>query len=236
MTLHYDPQELIAQDDFTDLRQWHHEGIGALSLLPGGGMRLHCSGSAQGAEGCMAFFKPDLPDPIAIEYEIIVHSQGGLVINYIALRGRKGEDIIRDRDRLEPRTGIMRNYFALKWGLQGYHLSFSRFNDAGVHTQTSNWRRNPGLILVGHGHDPVQLTDQKYRIRLTKDKGALQFFVDGQFAHGCIDRDTSRYPIPDYGKFGFRLIGSNVAADISSLRVYRIAHHAEIDHNCENET
>lgn len=234
MTLHYEMKERIAGDDFVDLGQWDHEGVGTMSPLSGG-MRLHCAESAQGAEGCMAFFKPDLPDQVAIEYEIIVHSQGGLVINYIALRGLKGEDALRDRHLLEPRTGVMRNYFALKWGLQSYHLSFSRFNDEGIHTQTSNWRRNPGLILVGHGHDPVQQTGRKYRIRLTKDKGALQFFVDGQFAHGCIDRDTSRYPIPDYGKFGLRLIGKDVAADIFSFNVHRIAHHIEIDRCLEHE-
>ena len=49
-----------------------------------------------------------------------------------------------------------------------------------------------------------------------------QVFVDGRFAHGFIDRDQSRYPIPDTGKFGFRLIGSDVMADTRGFRVYSI--------------
>ena len=59
--------------------------------------------------------------------------------------------------------------------------------------------------------------------RLTKDGGHLQCFVDGAFAHAAFDRDAAAYPIPDHGKFGFRLIGANVAADVRAFRVYRIA-------------
>ena len=62
MPLDYAEQELLHADNFSDAARWHHEGIGSVSILPGGGMRLHCLGSAQGAEGCMAFFRPDLPD------------------------------------------------------------------------------------------------------------------------------------------------------------------------------
>ena len=79
----------------------------------------------------------DLPDAVAFSYDIVVHSHGGLVINYLAIRGKNGEDLIEDRDRLEPRTGVMKNYFARKWGLQSYHVSFSRFDDRGTHTNTS---------------------------------------------------------------------------------------------------
>ncbi len=227
MPLNYPNGEQLHRDDFADLTAWHHEGIGALAPLPGGGMRLHCLGSGQGGRGCMAFFRPSLPDAVAVEYEIVVHSHGGLVINYLALRGLKGEDPIADAARLERRGGEMKNYYALKWGLQSYHVSFSRFNDAGCHTQTSNWRRNPGCLLVGHGNDLVRELGRRYRIRLTKDAGVLQLFVDGEFAHGVVDRDTGRFPIPDRGLFGFRLIGSDVKADVFTFRVYRIAPHPE---------
>ncbi|OGV62119.1 MAG: hypothetical protein A2498_07855 [Lentisphaerae bacterium RIFOXYC12_FULL_60_16] len=222
MPIDYPNETLLHRDDFTDFSRWHHEGIGRLEPVPGAnGMRLHCDGSAQGKEACMAFFRPDLPDPVVIEYDLMVHSQGGLIINYFALRGLNGEDVIADRDKLPPRTGIMANYFSTRWKLQSYHVSFSRFDDRGVHTGTSNWRRNPGGLLVGHGNDPVMEIGRRYHLRFTKDRGHLQSYVDGIYAHGVMDRDTSQYPIPDTGKFGFRLIGSNVKADISAFRVFQ---------------
>lgn len=212
-------KELLFHDDFTAFENWHHEGIGRIEAAPGGGMRLHCLGSAQGGRGCMAFLRRDLPDHVAFDYEMTVRGHGGLVINYIAIRGLNGEDMISDAAKLAPRTGIMADYFDPQWGLQSFHVSISRFNDKGEHTGTSNWRRNPDCLLVGHGDDLVKELDRPYRIRLTKNRGHCQLFVNGRFAHAFIDRDTSRYPIPDNGKFGFRLIGSDVMADIRDFRV-----------------
>ena len=222
MPIDYDNGELLFEERFDSFDHWHHEGIGEIAPAPDGGMRLHCHASKQGGQGCMAFFRPTLPDQVAFEYDITIRSHGGLVINYLAIRGLKGEDLIEDADRLPPRTGIMADYFSVKRGLQSFHVSFSRFNDAGVHTATSNWRRNPGGLLVGHGVDPCQQINRRYRIRITKDAGHCQFYCDGAFAHGFIARDTSAFPIPDTGKFGFRLIGSDVMADIADFRIDRI--------------
>jgi len=217
----YENLETLYSDDFENFDNWHHEGVGEIAEAPEGGMRLHCFGSKQGGRGCMAFFRPTLPDQVAFEYDIMVHSHGGLVINYLAIRGINDEDMIEDMDRLRPREGIMANYYAVKWGLQSYHVSFSRFNDKGEHTGTSNWRRNPGALLIGHGRDLCTEIGKKYHIRVTKDFGHCQLYVDGVFAHGFVDHDFSR-PIPDKGKFGFRLIGSDVKADVWNYRVYRI--------------
>jgi len=222
MPVDYDNLELLYSDDFQTFDNWHHEGGGEIVEGPEGQMRLRCFGSRQGGPGCMAFFRPTLPDQVAYEYDITVRSHGGLVINYLAIRGLRDEDMIEDARLLRPREGIMANYYALKWGLQSYHVSYSRFGDSGQHTATSNWRRNPGSLLVGHGVDPCTEIDRTYHIRVTKDRGHCQLFVDGEFAHGFIDRDTSRHPIPDKGKFGFRLIGSEVMADVQAFRVYRI--------------
>jgi hypothetical protein len=222
MPVDYPDLDLLYADDFAGFDQWHHEGVGRIEAAPGGGMRLHCFGSRQGGRGCMAFFRPTLPDQVTMEYDITVRSHGGLVINYIAIRGLRDEDMIEDAHRLPPREGIMANYYALRWGLQSYHVSFSRFNDKGEHTATSNWRRNPGSLLVGHGVDPCTEINRRYHVRITKDKGHCQLFVDGRFAHGFIDRDASRHPIPDVGKFGFRLIGSDVMADVERFRVHRV--------------
>jgi hypothetical protein len=231
MPIEYKNQEILHRDDLRgDFSNWHHEGGGTVQHSPNEEMRLHCALSRQGAEGTMMFFRPDLPDHIAVEYDITIRSHGGLVINFLAMRGLDGEDMIKGLEappddtagpKLPPRPGTFPNYFSHKWGLQSYHVSFSRFNDKGEHTQTSNWRRNPGLRLVGHGVDPVQEIDRRYHVRLTKDRGHCQCFIDGKFAHAFVDHDTSR-PIPDYGKFGFRLIGSDVMADIANFVVYRI--------------
>lgn len=222
MPFEYQNVEPLHTDDFADLSAWHHEGIGTIDHAPDGGLRLHRFGTPPGGRGCMALFRPTLPDQIAIEYDLVVHSHGGLFINYLALRGLKGEDVIEDRDRLEPRDGSFYNYYGRKWGLQSYHVSVSRFRDGEQHTGTSNWRRNPGLLLVGHGDDPVQEAGRKFHIRLTKDEGHCQLYVNGEFAHACLDRDTSRYPIPDTGKFGLRLIGRDLMVDIYAFRVHRV--------------
>jgi hypothetical protein len=223
MEFDYNNIEQLHADDFKNgFGLWHHEGIGEIKPAPEGGMRLHCHGSQQGREGCMAFFRPTLPDQVAYEYDLTVRSHGGLIINYIAIRGLAGEDMIEDRDKLEPRTGIMANYFAGKWGLQSYHVSVSRFTDGGTHTGTCNWRRNPGSIVMAHGVDMVREINRRYHIRIVKDAGHCEIYVDGCCAHGFVDRNTERGPIPDTGKFGFRLIGSDVAADIENFVVYKV--------------
>jgi len=222
MPIEYANGTLLHEDDFEAFDQWHHEGIGALAPAPDSGMRLHCFGSKQGGRGCMAFFRPTLPDHIAVEYDVTVRSHGGLVINYIAIRGLNGEDLIDDRDTLPPRTGIMADYYAARQGLQSYHISYSRFNDEGVHTDTSNVRRNPGLLMMAQGIDACTEINRPFHIRLCKSGGHFQFHVDGRYVAGFFDRDTAAYPIPDHGKFGFRLIGSDVMADVARFRVHAI--------------
>lgn len=224
MPAHYENRELLHSEDFSNdaFSNWHHEGGGRIAPALGGGMRLHCLGSKQGAAGCMAFFRPDLPDGIAVEYDIVVRSHGGLVINYIAIRGLNNEDLVRDIDALPPRTGVMRDYYSAEGGLQSYHISYSRFDDAGVHTDTCNCRRNPGLRMMSQGVDPCREINRSYHIRLVKDGGHVQFWVDGRFCQSFVDWDTTKYPIPDHGKFGFRLIGSDVMADVSNFQVFTV--------------
>jgi hypothetical protein len=222
MPVIYENVEQLHADDFASFDNWHHEGGGQIARGPDGAMRLHCFGSRQGGPGCMAFFRPNLPDSVAFEYDIIVRSHGGLVINYFAIRGLNGEDLIDDVDKLPPRTGIMRDYYAADAGLQSYHISFSRFDDDGVHTDTCNLRRNPGMRLMSQGIDPCTSIDRSYHIRLVKDGGHVQFWVDRRFCQCALDWDAGPRPIPDHGKFGFRLIGSDVMADVRSFRVYRV--------------
>jgi len=223
MPINYENLELLYEDSFNNFDQWYHEGVGEIKKAPNGGMRLHCFGSRQGGPACMGFFRPTLPDQITVEYDVVIRSQGGLLINYIAMRGLNREDPVEDIDILPERTGIMANYYDRKYGLQSYHVSISRFNDKGEHTGTSNWRRNPGSLLIGHGLDPCKELNKRYHIRLTKDEGACQCYVDKTYAHGFIDRDMLRLPVPDYGKFVFRVIGSDVMVDINNFKVFKVA-------------
>lgn len=218
MTIEYTDLETLVEA--SDPASWVHEGVGSIEATADGAVRLTCRGSRQGQEGCMAFLRQPLPDQIAVEYTLTVKSRGGLIINYLALRGVNGEDLFDPR--LPKRTGIMPNYWATQWGLQSYHVSICRFNDRGQHTGTSNWRRNPGARLVGHGEDPIREIDRAYRVRITKDRGHGQLFVDGVFAHGFVDHATNLGPIPDHGRFGFRLVGQNVVAEFRDLSVRRI--------------
>jgi hypothetical protein len=222
MTLHY--ENLAPLHVATAPSDWLHEGIGKILPTPDArGIDLACLDSKQGAQGCMAFFKSPLPDHIAISYELTVHSQRGLVINYLALRGLAGENPFDPASQLPPRTGIMANYWASEFGLQSYHLSFSRYNDKGIHTGTANIRRNPGGYLVGHGIDPVRLTGTPFHVRITKDLGAIQLFINDQLAIASVDHATNMGPIPDQGYFGFRLVGSDVRITIKDFAVHTIA-------------
>ncbi|MHC4873944.1 MAG: DUF1961 family protein [Planctomycetota bacterium] len=219
MPIEYKVKEELYSDNFENLDNWHHEGTGTVELLGGRGMKMDCSGSVQGGPGCMAFFRPTLPDCISYEYDIKILSQGGLVINYIAIRGLGGEDLIEDMDKLPLRTGIMANYFAKQWGLQSYHVSFSRFNDKAEHTGESNWRRNPGSLLCAQGNDYCTEIGKNYHVKVVKEKGHCQLWVDNKYCSGFIDRNEGSYSIPDTGKFGFRVIGSDVKAEIRNFNV-----------------
>jgi len=212
--------ETLHTDDFlAGFDRWFHEGIGAIEPAPGGGMRLRCFGSKQGAEACMAFFRPTLPDQIAVSYDLTILSHAGLIINYIALRAENGLDAIENRDQLPPRTGIMANYFARRWGLQSYHVSICRYHDDGTHTGTCNWRKNPGVRLMAHGIDVAREVNRPYRITVTKDRGYCRLNVDGVDTVGFVDHAPGS---PDHGKFGFRLIGADVACDVRNFAVHRI--------------
>ncbi len=222
MTLYYDDQEELHGDVTAD--DWAHEGVGKIEGTGDRrGIDLVCLGSKQGARGCMAFFRHALPDQIAVSYELTVHSQAGLVINYLAMRGINGESVLDPTSGLPARDGIMANYWASEFGLQSYHLSFTRYNDKGVHTGTANIRRNPGGLLVGHGVDPVREVGRAFKLRITKDRGAVQLFVDGVLAMACVDHATNLGPIPDGGHFGFRLVGDDVRVTVKDFCVKKIA-------------
>jgi hypothetical protein len=216
---------VLFEDHFASPDQWHHEGIGSLALPQPGILELVCEGSAQGEEGCMVFTRQDLPDSITVEFCLKVLTTRGLVIVMIGVQGTSGEDLITG---LPPRRGTFADY-VLNPRIRAYHVSLSRYDDDGRHTGVSNWRRSPGLVLMGQEEDLCKEPGRWYALRLTKLGGHLQLEVDGQFAGGFVDPGEVPGPFPGRGKLGFRLIGSDVRALIANLQVRRYTPEGPID-------
>lgn len=207
---------ILFQDEFKDLSNWIHEGIGSVFIGEPGVMRIECTGSTQGGAGAQAFCRHDFPDSIAIEYDVMVLTNNGLMITFIAMKGLDGEDMFAE---LPPRAGLFTEYTGVDARLRSYHVSVSRYDDEGNHTGVSNWRRNPGLHLMAQGPDLCKESQRWYQIRIVKEGPHCQLLVDGQLAHEFTDPDELDTPMPDTGKVGFRAIGSNVQALIRNFRV-----------------
>ena len=209
--------EVLFEDLFQrDLENWHHEGVGKVEIIRLGTMRLDCTGSRQGREGCHAFCRLDFPDPICVQYRLKLNQSNGLIITFVAMRGLKGEDILSE---LPSRRGIFADYVGADASMRSYHVSVSRYDDEGTHTGVSNWRRNPGLHLMGQGPDLCKEVGKAYDISIVKDGPHCQLGVDGILAHEFTDPGQMDDAIPSDGKVGFRAIGSKVIADISEFRV-----------------
>jgi Domain of unknown function (DUF1961) len=207
--------EVLYQDDFSDLQNWHHEGRGNLTLPESNILQLNCIGSKQGAAGCMAFCRMDFPDNICLEYDLRALTSGGLVITFIAACGRNGEDMITE---LPVREGVFADYINNP-RMRCYHVSVSRYNDAGEHTGVSNWRRNPGIFMMGQQKDLCAKIGEWYHLTIVKRGPLLQMDVNGELAGGFIDPDEIPESMPSVGKIGFRAIGSEVIAQIKNFKV-----------------
>jgi hypothetical protein len=213
-------REIFADDFSGGLSGWQHEGIGQLEIVSrddgSHAMRLDCTESRQGGAGCHAFCRHDIEDDVAIEYDLLVHESNGLVITFVAMVGLHGEDMFTD---LPPRQGVFNDYVGDDSTMKSYHVSVSRYNDAGVHSGVSNWRKNPGLNMVGQGPDLCETIGRNYAISIIKNGPHCQLGVDGVLAHEFTDPDTNPSILPTAGKLGFRAIGSKVIADIADFRV-----------------
>ena len=207
--------KVLYNDNFADLKNWHHEGGGKLTQPEKNVLQLNCIGSRQGRAGCMAFCRKDFPDNICLEYDMKVISSKGLVITFIAAQGRNGEDMITE---LPAREGIFADYI-YNSRMRSYHVSVSRYNDKGEHTAVSNWRRNPGIFMMGQQEDLCEEIGKWYHITIIKKDGLLQLAVDDKLAGGFKDLEEIPEEIPQTGKIGFRSIGAEVIAQIKNFKV-----------------
>ena len=209
--------EVLFQEEFIYLDNWHPEGaVSGVSISEPGTMRLDCTGSKQGGVGCMSFCRKDFPDSICIEYDLYVEEKNGLVITFVAMQGLGGEDAITG---VPAREGYFKDYIGEDASTRSYHVSLSRYGDDATHTGVSNWRRNPGLHLMGQGDDPCKEINKWYHVAIVKIGPTLQLQVDGKFASGFTDPDSLPDRIPSGGKVGFRAIGSKAIARISNFKV-----------------
>lgn len=208
--------QVLFQEDFKDLSNWDHEGVGRAYIAEPGVLRLECVGSQQGGAGSQVFCRQDFPDHIAIEFDLKVLTNNGLIITFVAMKGLHGEDMITD---LPPRQGLFNEYTGADARLRSYQVSISRYDDTARHTGVSNWRRNPGLHLMGQGPDLCKEVGRWYRIRIVKDGSHLQLGDNGRLAHEFTDPGQLPTPMPSDGKVGFRAIGANVQALIRNFRV-----------------
>ncbi len=186
-----------------------------MTLVEPGVMRLDCTGSKQGGQGCMAFCKKDFPDNICVEFDFFMEKNDGLTITFIGMKGVRGEDAL---DGLPAKKGVFADYVQNK-RLQSYHVSICRYNDVGRHTGVSNWRRNPGLNMMLSGKDLCKVPQKKYRVAIFKKGPQLQLQVDGKVASDFTDPRKLPGEIPTDGKIGFRLIGGEAVARFSNFKV-----------------
>jgi hypothetical protein len=209
--------QTLLVEDFENLDRWHLEGFTkGISLLENGELRLDCTGSQQGGIGVHAFLKQDLPDNICLEYDLFTEEKNGLILTFLGFQGVNGEDAIAG---VPPRSGKFIDYTGKNATTRSYHLSLSRYNDKGEHTGVSNWRRNPGLNLVGQGSDPCKKIGKTYHIAIIKQGPLCQLQVDGKVISGFVDETKSSGLIPRGGKIGFRVIGAKAIVHISNLHV-----------------
>jgi Domain of unknown function (DUF1961) len=210
--------KILFEEHFENLNNWRHEGAGDMVLDKEvkDAMRLQILGSGQGKAGAQAFCLKDFPDHIAIEYDLKLLTNKGLLLSFVALRGAMGQDMFDPG--MPEREGIFNDYVRNPL-LKSYHVSVSRYDDKGLHTGVSNFRRNPGLVLMGQGPDLCKEIGKWYRVRLVKDGAHLQLGIDGQLAHQFTDPLQLETSVPDGGKIGFRSIGAEVRALIRNLRV-----------------
>jgi len=208
--------QMLLKENFENLDRWHIEGhTNGVSLAGEGGLRLDCTGSVQGGVGVHAFLKDDLPDQICVEYDLFTEQKNGLLITFLGMQGINGEDAISG---VPPRAGKFIDYTGEAATTRSYHLSLSRFDDQGVHTGVSNWRRNPGLHLVGQGPDPCAEIGKVYHVAIIKQGRRCQLQVDGNLISGFIDTAPDD-AVPGAGKIGFRVIGARAVVRIANLQV-----------------
>ena len=207
--------KLLLQDDCDAMENWFIEARenGSGEIADGA---LRVTSTSQG-KGMHAWFRPDLPDNVRIEYDMTVHGPKGFALVFFCAKGTKGQDIITG---LPARDGTFSQYVRND-DLRCYHLSVHRMG-TGSWVDGANLNRNPAKALVQRNAvDPCPPAegDQTYHMTLIKTGPRIQLLVDDKPVLLYIDDGEEAY---DGGKLGFRQIyESSISYD--NLRVYEAA-------------
>jgi len=205
--------ELIAACDFDELTEWSIEGPEGEAGIVDGALRIT---STSDRFGVHAWYRPDLPDSVVVEYDMTFHGKAGFALVFFCARGAAEQDILTEM----PERGGRFAQYVRNDDFLAYHLSVHR-HGATSWVNGANLNKNPGKRLVQRNAvDPCPPAEgtQTYRIRLVKLGNRIEFFVDERpvlfwfddAGEGCYDG----------GKFGFRQIYRS-AITYDNFRVYR---------------
>ncbi len=207
------PGELIYHETFNDLTEWTIEGGEGSACIGNGALHVL---STSDRFGVHAWFGPDLPDSIVVDYDMTVHGKAGFALVFFAAHGTGGADILTE---MPLRDGRFSQYVENE-DFRAYHLSVHRYGTTSW-VNGANLNRNPGKQLVQRNPvDPCPPTegDTTWRMRLIKMGPRIELHVDGRRILFWIDDGPGGWY--GGGKFGFRQIyRSDISYD--NFRVYR---------------
>lgn len=205
------PGQLLFHHDCSSMHNWSIEGSKGHAEIVGGKLRVT---STDHKRGVHAWFRPDLPDNVRIEYDMTVHDRHGFALVFFCAHGAGGEDILED---LPPRDGVFDEYVRND-RLRCYHLSVHR-RGVTEWVDGANLNKNPGkTLLQRHAIDPCPPSDEDrtWHMTIIKMGARIQLLVDERPVLFYLDDADEAY---GGGKFGFRQIyHSEISYD--NLRVY----------------
>ncbi len=196
----------LFSDDFETLDQW------VVEQMPGGRVevgkgRMHIVDR----DGCTVWFRTKLTQPVSIQYDAIVRSDGrvsDLNCFWMASDPANPADLFASGN---GRSGAFKDYDCL----QTYYVGFGGNNNS-----TTRFRRYEGggnkplLPQYDLRARPFLLTaDHVYRIELRAKDGVIEFVRDGEIVFTYQDRS----PLTE-GWFGIRTVNAHL--EITRFRIF----------------
>jgi hypothetical protein len=172
------------------------------------------AGETQFSEGWMTMFSEDekshhvywcpseLRASFIAEWEVRnLHTDAGLCIVFFAAKGSEKEDVMSDY--LKSRNGIFKQY--TKGDINNYHISYYANTPTQKDRPHAHLRKNKGFDKVQTGEPGIAHDSQEtHRVKLIKDNGHIQMFVDGRSIIDWTDNGSEYGPILGAGKLAFR--------------------------------
>ncbi|MFT6210530.1 MAG: hypothetical protein ACJATE_001151 [Bacteroidia bacterium] len=172
------------------------------------------AGETQFSEGWMTMFSEDekshhvywcpseLRASFIAEWEVRnLHTDAGLCIVFFAAKGSEEEDVMSDY--LKSRNGIFKQY--TKGDINNYHISYYANTPTQKDRPHAHLRKNKGFDKVQTGEPGIAYDSKEtHRVKLIKDNGHIQMFVDGRSIIDWTDNGSEYGPILGAGKLAFR--------------------------------